>query len=84
MYYNYVLQSEKDGKRYTGFTNNLERRLKEHNMGLNKSTKFRRPFKLIYYEVCGSKRDAINREKYLKTMWGSNYLNKRLTNFFKN
>ena len=84
MYYNYVLQSEKDGKRYVGFTNNLEKRLEEHNAGLNKSTKFRRPFKLIYYEACGSKRDAINREKYLKTMWGSNYLNKRLINFLGN
>lgn len=84
MYYNYVLQSKKDGKRYIGFTNNLEKRLKEHNAGLNKSTKFRRPFKLIYYESCLNKIDAIKRESYLKTMWGNNYLNKRLADFLGN
>lgn len=78
MYYNYVLKSEKDGKRYIGFTDDLKKRLDEHNKGLNKSTKDRRPFMLIYYEACLNKKNAIIREKYLKTMWGSNYLNKRL------
>lgn len=78
MFYNYVLLSKKDGKRYIGFTDDLKRRLIEHNRGLNISTKNRRPFELIYYEACLSKADAIKREKYLKTMWGNNYLNKRL------
>ena len=78
MFYNYVLLSKKDGKRYIGFTDDLQRRFSEHNNGLNKSTKDRRPFELIYYEACLSRTDAIKREKYLKTMWGNNYLNKRL------
>lgn len=83
MYYNYVLRSEKDGKRYIGFTDDLKKRLDEHNKGLNKSTKDRRPFTLIYYEACLNKKDAIIREKYLKTMWGSKYLNKRLEDSMK-
>lgn len=78
MYYNYVLKSEKDGKRYIGFTDDLKKRLDEHNKGLNKSTKYRKPLVLIYYEACLNKKAAIKREKYLKTMWGNNYLNKRL------
>lgn len=81
MYYNYVLKSKKDGKRYIGFTDDLKKRLKEHNLGMNKSTKDRRPFELIYYEACLNKDDAIKREKYLKTIWGNNYLNKRTSNF---
>lgn len=80
MYYNYVLKSEKDGKRYIGFTDDLKKRLDEHNKGLNKSTKYRKPLVLIYYEACLNKKAAIKREKYLKTMWGNNYLNKRLGN----
>lgn len=83
MFYNYVLLSKKDGKRYIGFTDDLQRRFGEHNNGSNKSTKDRRPFELIYYEACASKADAIKREKYLKTIWGSNYLNKRLEDSMK-
>jgi len=83
MYYNYVLKSKKDGKRYIGFTNDLKKRLIEHNKGLNKSTKNRGPFEIIYYEACLNKKDALERESYLKTMWGNNYLNKRLFNSIK-
>jgi len=83
MYYNYVLKSKKDSKRYIGFADDLKKRLEDHNKGLNKSTKDRRPFELIYYEACQDKKDALIREKYLKTMWGNNYLNKRLRNSIK-
>ena len=50
MSYVYVLLSLKDGKRYTGITDDVERRLEEHNSGQVKSTKHRTPFKIIYYE----------------------------------
>ncbi|MEK7111153.1 MAG: GIY-YIG nuclease family protein, partial [Patescibacteria group bacterium] len=43
----YVLQSEKDGNLYIGFTDNVEKRLREHNEGINISTKSRVPFKLL-------------------------------------
>ena len=78
MYYTYVLKSEKDGKIYIGWTNNLNDRIKKHNKGLVESTKYRKPFKLIYYEACINKKDAINREKSLKTGFGRAYLKKKI------
>jgi len=82
VYFVYVLKSQKDGELYTGFTSNLERRLLEHNQGLEISTKSRIPFELIYYEWCIDKKDAIRREKYLKSGWGKRYLKLRLKDFF--
>ncbi|PIP67911.1 MAG: excinuclease ABC subunit C [Candidatus Omnitrophica bacterium CG22_combo_CG10-13_8_21_14_all_43_16] len=66
MFYIYLLRSKKDKNLYTGSTNNLERRIKEHNSGLVPSTKLRRPFDLIYYEGYRSERDARKREQNLK------------------
>lgn len=76
-YFTYVLLSLKDNKYYTGFTSNLPLRFESHNNGDVSSTKHRRPFKLIYYEACLSKQDALKREKYLKTHYGKLYLAKR-------
>ena len=50
MYYTYVLISEKDGKFYAGFTQDLKLRFAQHNKGDVESTKSRKPFKLLYYE----------------------------------
>lgn len=66
MFYVYILKSEKDGKLYIGYSNNLKRRLEEHNSGSNTSTKSRRPFELIYYEAYKSEGDAKHREDMLK------------------
>lgn len=77
-YYTYVLLSKKDNKFYTGFTDNLRRRITEHNSGKVESTKFRRPFDLVYFEGCRNKRDALHREKYLKTTYGKRYLRNRM------
>lgn len=81
-YYVYVLQSLKDGKKYTGFTSNLSLRFEAHNSGQVSSTKNRGPFKIIYFEGCSSKSDALKREKYLKTHYGKMYLGKRLKSYF--
>ena len=83
MYYVYVLQSLKDNEFYTGFTDNLERRIKEHNNKEEPSTKLRAPFRLIYYEGCFSKKDAIAREKYLKTGMGKKYIKNRVKNYLE-
>ncbi|MFA5103848.1 MAG: GIY-YIG nuclease family protein [Candidatus Margulisiibacteriota bacterium] len=80
MFITYVLRSLKDGKLYTGFTGDLEARVKLHNDGFVKATNSRRPFKLIYYEACEAKSDAMNREKQLKTGFGRAYLKRRITN----
>ena len=80
MFYIYVLESLKNKNLYFGYTSDLKKRLKEHNSGKNFSTKPFMPWNLIYYEACIEEDDATRREKYLKTMWGNNYLNKRLSN----
>lgn len=66
MFYVYILKSKKDNKFYIGSTNDLQRRLNEHNMGLIFSTKARIPFEIVYYEAYKSERDARKREHNLK------------------
>jgi len=66
MFYVYVIKSKKDDKLYIGFTNDLRKRLVQHNQGLNKSTKHRITFVLVYYEAYFSEKDARIRERKLK------------------
>jgi putative endonuclease len=66
LYYVYILKSKKDNNLYIGSTNDLERRIDEHNKGLVFSTKSRSPLELIYYEAYKSESDARQREKNLK------------------
>lgn len=80
-FYLYILQSQKDGKFYTGITDDLSRRIKEHNCGENTSTSYRRPFKRIYYEAYLLKQDVEAREKYLKTSMGKRVMKKQLANY---
>ena len=81
MYYIYVLQSLKDKRFYTGFTESLEVRIKQHNNQKEPSTKSRAPFELVYCEGCIEKDDAIAREKYLKTGKGKRYLKYRIEKY---
>ena len=78
VYYTYVLLSQKDGRFYTGSTSDLRKRIEEHNSGRVSSTTYRRPFRLLYYEACLNKNDALRRERYLKTGAGKRYLRNRL------
>ncbi len=80
-YYVYILQSLKDNKFYAGFTENLKLRFEEHKKGRVLSTKDRRPLKLIYSEVCLNKKDAMRREKYLKTYCGKMFIKSRLKSY---
>ena len=66
MYYVYVLISRRDHELYTGYTNDLESRIKLHHSGRVRATMFRRPLSLIYYEAYLRWSDAKRREKYLK------------------
>ena len=81
VHYIYILQSQKDKKFYTGYTNDLKRRLKLHSAGKIISTGNRFPLKLVYYEACLNQQDATHREKYLKTAWGKRYIKTRLKNY---
>lgn len=76
MYYVYVLKSPKQF--YIGSSSDLKRRFTEHQEGRSKSTKNRGPWKIVYYEASQSKKDALIREKYLKTAWGRKYIKNRI------
>jgi putative endonuclease len=81
-YYIYIIESKNNEDLYTGYTTNLIQRLKEHNQGLNFSTKSTKPWRLIYYEACLNEKDAKRREKYLKTSQGQRLLKRRLKEYF--
>ena len=84
MYYVYILKSIKDKKLYVGCTKDLKKRINMHNSRQVFSTKFRRPFEIIYYEAYKNKEDAFEREKFLKTGWGRNYIRRVLKHYFEN
>lgn len=68
MNYTYILKC-RDGSLYTGWTTDLERRLKAHNDGKGaKYTKSRRPVVLAYYETFDTKEEAMKRECAIKRL----------------
>ena len=76
MYCVYILKSLTTGRFYTGVTNDIKERLKNHNKGGTKSTKPFKPWRIVYKEEFTDKRLAYKREFYLKSPKG--YLEKRL------
>ena len=73
-YFLYILRSQVSHKSYTGITNNLSRRLVEHNSGKHFYTKRHYPWIMIYNEECGSLKEARKREKHLKSASGRKFL----------
>ena len=68
MNYTYILECS-DGSLYTGWTNDLEKRLQAHNEGRGaKYTKGRRPVKLVHVEIFDTKEEAMRREYAIKRM----------------
>ncbi len=86
MYYTYVLEIKKEGviTIYIGSTTNLRNRLKKHKNNSVKTTKNHQSIKLIYYEACLNKTDAVKRENQLKTGFGKGYINRRLSTYLNN
>lgn len=77
MFYVYVIESIKTGKKYTGFTSKApEERLKEHNSGNTIWPKKERPFRMIYYERYTSREIAKKRELFLKSGKGREFIKK--------
>jgi len=66
MYFVYILKSKKNNKLYIGCTDNLNKRLQEHNKGLSQATKPYIPWISVYYEAYLSQREAYHREHNLK------------------
>jgi len=82
MYFVYVLKSGRGGRLYIGFTDDIERRPKEHNEGKSLATRPFRPYKLIFYEAFLERKDAEAREKFLKSGWGRRSIKKMLKFYF--
>jgi putative endonuclease len=78
MRYVYILRSAIDNTLYIGSTDNINRRLSEHNSGKVDSTKNRVPLSLEAYFAVKDKSKAIELEQYLKTGSGRAILNKRI------
>jgi putative endonuclease len=70
----YILYSKKDDKFYTGYTADIDRRMKEHRYAAVHTTARYSDFTLIYYEAFLSKADAMRREGYFKTTKGKQAL----------
>ncbi len=83
MYYVYVLYNKNQNKFYIGLTNDLKRRMTEHQRNKTYTTYRMQNPKLVYFEACISKWDAQMREKQLKTGFGRGYLRRRLKDFLK-
>ena len=68
MNYTYIVKCC-DGSLYTGWTNNIEKRINDHNNGKGaKYTKSRLPVALVYYEEFGTKEEAMRREWEIKQL----------------
>jgi len=74
MYFTYVLKSDADGRLYKGMTENIERRIYEHNLGKNKSTRPYRPWRLVFSKSFKTRIEARNYEKWLKSGIGREFL----------
>ena len=71
MFFVYVLLSLKDHKFYIGHTNDLEDRVKRHNEGRVPATRNRSPLVLVYSESFATRSEAVQRERYLKSLKGN-------------
>ena len=78
MYFVYVLKSKIDGRLYKGLTENIGRRIYEHNIGKNKSTKPYRPWNLVFSRQFETRVEARDYEKWLKSGIGREYLKNTL------
>ncbi len=74
----YILISRVARKTYVGHTNDLERRLEEHNRGKSLFSKRYKPWEFIYKENFNNETDAIRKEKYLKSAAGRRWIKKNL------
>ena len=71
----YILYSQKFNKHYTGFTSNIELRLKSHNEFGKRWTSRYRPWQLFYTKEFSNKSEAMTYEKWLKTGVGRDFIN---------
>jgi len=78
MHYVYILVSQRDASKYIGITQDLKKRLREHNHGETKSNKNKAPYKITWYCAFADKYKAYAFEKYLKSSSGYAFTSKHL------
>jgi len=78
MYYIYVIKSLAYNTRYVGSTDDIDKRLNEHNLGKCRYTNGRRPWQLVHKEQYPTRGEAMKRERFLKSGQGRKYLDKIL------
>ncbi len=83
MFYVYVLESLSSKSWYIGQTVNLHARLERHNADGNVSTAHKEPWRIIYYEAYLVQKDALGREKFLKSGSGWRFLKKQMRYFLE-
>jgi putative endonuclease len=71
MYYLYILRSKKTQRLYTGTTDDLRRRVRDHHLGNTPSTRGKGPWYIVYVEEVPDRSTALRRERYLKSLAGS-------------
>ncbi|MBI3631739.1 MAG: GIY-YIG nuclease family protein [Candidatus Staskawiczbacteria bacterium] len=74
MYFLYILQSEKNGRYYIGSTNNLKRRIIEHNSGKTRSLKYLIPLKIVFSKEYKQEHETKQMEKKLKKFKNRNII----------
>jgi len=74
MFYAYVLRSLTAEFYYKGHCEDLENRLKQHNLGMTPSNRKYVPFEIVYFEAFETRQEAIRREKYFKSAAGRRFL----------
>ncbi|MBN1644269.1 MAG: GIY-YIG nuclease family protein [Dehalococcoidales bacterium] len=78
MFFVYVLQSIPTGRYYIGSAQDVEMRLAQHNAGKTPSTRYYRPWKVVYTEVFDTLSEARQRESYIKAWKSRDYMAKML------
>ena len=81
-YYTYIIESSVNKKWYIGHTNDIERRLPEHNSGQNKSTKGKGPWRLIFLSSFNNNLDANKFELKLKKIRNKDFIKTEYSEFF--
>ena len=74
MFYTYIIQSQKNGRFYTGSCSDIDIRIERHNAGATPSTKSGRPWRLVYSETYSTNSEAIKREREIKSKKSRRYI----------
>lgn len=83
-YYTYIIESITNQRWYIGHTNDIDRRLSEHNSGQNKSTKGKGPWKLIFLRSFNNNLDANKFELKFKKLRNKKFIEDEYSEFFIN